>query len=136
MGLVAGALVQGEAEAVNETEPCLMLVIGKDAAEVRAWMEAYAAHWGDRQVVLDPERLLLVDVTQAVTYQGVDGSRRAWRRQFQGARPETVVLLHGWSNVRGVGLELDLLRATGARIVFGEGFDEVGGEMSPRGPGF
>lgn len=100
----------------------LRLVIGKDAAEVRTWMESYAAHWSGRRVALDPERLLLADATEGTTYQGVDGSRRAWRRQVQDARPETVVLLRGWQDVRGVGLELDLLRATGAKVVFAEPF--------------
>jgi hypothetical protein len=98
-------------------------------------MESYAEHWTDREMVYQPTALLLVDVTECIAYLGVDGQQRGWRRQVQHARPETVILLRGWSDVQGVGLELDLLKATGATVVFAEPFDADCGprEGQPRG---
>jgi hypothetical protein len=106
-------------------ESCLYLVVGKDAAEVRAWMQGYAEHWMGRQLVYEPERLLLVDATESIAYHGIDGSEHGWRRQIQHARPETVILLAGWTDVQGIGMELDLLRAVGARVVFAEPFGVI-----------
>jgi hypothetical protein len=107
---------------MSAIEPCLYLVIGKDAGEVKAWMKSYMDHWAKREIVYQASALLMVDLNEDVAYWGVDGSQRGWQRQVQHARPETVILLRGWSDVRGVGVELDLLRAVGAEVVFADPF--------------
>lgn len=106
-------------------EQRLYLVIGKDSDEIQEWMCGYVRHWKHRKTVYEPDEFLLIDTALAIDYRGIDGSRRNWRRQVQHTRPDTVILLRGWTEVQGLGMELDLLKAVGAKIVFSEPFEVI-----------
>ena len=102
------------------------MVIGRLASDVRAWLSGYAEHWAEHRIHQEEARLALEDETVQVRYQGVAGDMPGWKQRLMGVRPTTVVLLPGWSRIRGIGLELDLMSAVGAEIMDSEPFPFVG----------